>query len=115
MYIFILLCTVSISIIFSVFATQNTGLVSLYFSGYQIKNIPVYLVVLVPVLFSLIFCTVIQSIRNLSLNYTINHQKKLVRGLKRDLGEVTKDLHKLELENAKFKNELGEPQDEDSL
>ncbi len=115
MYIFILLCTVTLSIIFSIFATQNTGLVSIYFSGYQITNIPIYLVVLTPVLLSLLFCAVIQTIRNLSLNYTINHQKKLVRGLKRDLGEVTKELHKLELENAKFKNELGEPQDEDSL
>lgn len=115
MYIFILLCTVSISIIFSVFTTQNTSLVTLYFSRFEIINAPIYLVVLVPVLFSLLFCSVIQLIRNLSLNYTINHQKKLVAGLKRDLAEVTKELHKLELENAKFKNELGEPQDEDSI
>ncbi len=115
MYIFILLCTVALSIIFSIFATQNTGLVTLFFSNYKISDIPVYLIILIPVLLSLISCTFIQFFRNLSSNYTIKHQKKLINGLKRDLGEVTKELHKLELENAKFKSELGEPQDDDSI
>ena len=115
MYIFILFCIVALSIIFSVFATQNISLVTLYFLGYSINNIPIYLVVLLPVLASLSFCVLIQVVRNLTSNRTIKHQRKLINGLKRDLAEVTKDFHKLELENAKFKNELGEPQDEDSI
>lgn len=115
MYIFILFCIVALSITFSVFATQNVSLITLYFLGYNIHNIPVYLVVLLPVLLSLLFCAFVQFIRNISSNHIIKHQKKLISGLKRDLGEVTKELHKLELENAKFKNELGEPQDEDSI
>lgn len=83
--------------------------------GYYIPNIPIYLVILIPVLLALSFCAFVQIIRNLSSSYTIKHQRKLINGLKRDLAEVTKELHKLELENAKFKNELGEPQDEDSI
>lgn len=46
---------------------------------------------------------------------TISNQKSKIKVLKRELAEVTKDLHKMELENAKFKAEAGEPQDENSI
>lgn len=46
---------------------------------------------------------------------TISSQQGKIKNLKKELAEVTKELHKMELENAKFKNELGEPQDENSI
>ena len=112
---FTLFFTVTLGIFFSVFATQNTGLISLNFVGYTIPNIPVYLAILVPVLITLLVGWFIQFIRSISTRMTGSNQKNKINDLKKELAEVTKDLHKNELENAKFKNELGEPQDDNSI
>lgn len=45
----------------------------------------------------------------------IRSQKNTIGNLKRELAEVTKSNHKLELENAKFKGENGEPEDTNSI
>ena len=112
---FTLFFTVALGIFFSVFATQNTSLISLNFIGYTIPNVPIYLAILVPVLVSLSVSLFIQFVRNISTGMTGSNQKNKINDLKRELGEVTRDLHKNELENAKFKNELGEPQDDNSI
>ena len=112
---FTLFFTVALGIFFSVFATQNTSLISLNFIGYTIPNVPIYLAILVPVLVSLSVSLFIQFVRNISTGMAGSNQKNKINDLKRELGEVTKDLHKNELENAKFKNELGEPQDDNSI
>lgn len=111
----ILFLAIVLSIIFSIFATQNTGLITLYFYSYSLQNIPIYLVILASILSAFVISLLVQVIKNLSSGMTISNQKGRIRVLKRELAEVTKDLHKMELENAKFKNELGEPQDENSI
>lgn len=112
---FTLFFTVALGIFFSIFATQNTGLVNLNFIGYTIPNIPIYLAILIPVFLTLLLGWFIQFIRSISTRMAGSSQKSKINELKKELGEVTKDLHKNELENAKFKNELGEPQDDNSI
>jgi len=111
----ILFLAIVLSIIFSIFATQNTGLITLYFYNYSLQNIPVYLVILASVLSAFIISLVVQLVKNLTSGITISNQKSRIKVLKRELAEVTKDLHKVELENAKFKTELGEPDDTNSI
>lgn len=110
-----LIFTALVSILFGIFATQNTGLVTLNFGGYFLPTLPIYLAILIPVLITLIICLGLQIIRNLSTILTIKSQKTKIRNLKRELAEVTKKLHKMELENTKFKTELGEPKDTNSI
>lgn len=111
----ILFLAVAISILFSMFATINTSLITLNFGYFTLPNIPLYLAILVPVLLTLIVSLFVQVVRNLSSILIISRQKKNIKELKRELAEVTKKCHKIELENAKFKNELGEPTDENSI
>lgn len=111
----ILFLAIVLSIIFSVFATQNTQLVTLYFYNYSFSNIPIYLVILASILIAFVISLAVQIIKNLSSGITISSQKSRIRTLKRELAEVTKNCHKIELENAKFRNELGEPNDENSI
>jgi len=111
----ILFLAIVLSIAFSIFATQNTGLVSLYFYNYSIPNIPIYLVILISALSAFGICLFVQLLKNLSSGMTISNQKKQIKSLKKEMAEVTRDLHKLELENAKFKAELGEPEDQNSI
>lgn len=111
----ILFLAIVLSIVFSIFATQNTGLVTLYFYNYSLPNIPIYIVILASILSAFVISLTVQALKSLSSGFTISNQKSRINVLKRELAEVTKDLHKMELENAKFKNELGEPQDENSI
>lgn len=111
----ILFLAIVISIIFSIFATQNTGLITLYFYNFSLPNIPIYIVILASVLSAFLVSLFVQLIKNLSSGFKISSQQSKIKTLKKELAEVTKELHKMELENAKFKNELGEPQDENSI
>ena len=111
----ILFLAIVISIIFSIFATQNTGLVTLYFYNFSFPNIPTYLVILASALSAFGISLFLQLIKSLSSGMTISSQHNRIKTLKRELADVTKELHKMELENAKFKAESGEPEDENSI
>jgi len=110
----ILLTTVVLGIAFALFAVQNTAPASLRFGEYIIENIPIYLIVLIPLLLGLTVSYFIYLARDLSANLTSNEQKDKIKQLKRDLAEETKKAHKLELENTKFKAKTGDF-DEDSI
>ena len=111
----ILFLAIVLSIIFSIFATQNTGQITLFFYNFSLPNIPIYLVVLASALVAFILSLIFQLIKNLSTGLTISSQKTKVNELKKELAEVTREFHKIELENAKYKAELGEPDDENSI
>ncbi len=112
---FTLLFTAILCVLFGMFATQNTGQVTLNFGNYFIPTLPIYIAILAPVILTLVVALTIQVIRNLSTILVIRSQKKTIKNLKRELAEVTKNYHKLELENTKFKTELGEPADTNSI
>lgn len=110
-----LLLTAILGALISIFATQNTGLVTLNFGNYFFPTLPIYLAILIPVIVALSISLLVQIMRNLSTILTIRSQKSTIKNLKRELAEVTKNLHKAELENTKFKAEAGEPQDTNSI
>ena len=112
---FTLLTAVILGVLFAVFATQNTGTISLNFAGHILSNIPLYLAILVPLLIGLLLAMLFHLTKDLSQSLTINEQKDEVKKLKNDLAETTKSSHKFEIENAKIKTENGEPTDEDSI
>ena len=101
--------------VFAFFATQNTDLVSINFAGYVLSNIPLYLIVLLPLLIGLLISFLLHMAKDLSSGLTINEEKNKVKNLKKELAEVTKEAHKLEIENAKLKAETGESTDENSI
>lgn len=111
----ILFLAIVLSVVFSIFATQNTSLITLYFYNFSLPNVPVYIVILVSVIISFAASIIIQALKNISSGITISNQEKRIKTLKKELAEITKEHHKLELENAKFKSELGEPDDENSI
>lgn len=110
-----LFSAVALSILFSIFATQNTGPVTINFGDYVVPNIPVYLVILIPLLIGLILAIFFHMTKNLSQSLTINEQKDEIKKLKKELAEVTKSAHQFEIENAKIKSENGIEKDEDSI
>jgi uncharacterized integral membrane protein len=109
-----LLITVVLGIVFAVFATQNTGPITLNFGNYTIPT-PTYLAVLTPLLVGLLLGFFIYIFRSLSQSMTISENKEKIKNLKKEIAEVTKDAHKFEIENSKLKTENGSAEDADAI
>ncbi len=98
----------------SIFATQNTLLVSLVFGGNMLPNIPIYLVVLSSFFVGLVLALILHLVNNVSSRLMIHEKNTTIHKLKEELAQALKQAHKLELENTKLKSKTGEF-DEDSL
>lgn len=109
-----LVVTVALAGAFALFATQNTTVVAVNI-GNSILNMPLYLVVIVPLLLGLLASYFIYVAYTLSLKLTISEKKDEVKRLKEENANLTKEVHKLELENTKLKSKNGKPVDEDSI
>ena len=110
----ILFFAVVFGVAFAIFASYNTESVDINFVNYVLSGVPVYLVVLAPLLFGTFVSFIIYLIKNLWSDLTVDEFKDEVKKLKQELGEITKEAHKLELENTKLKAKIGEF-DEDSM
>lgn len=110
-----LLITIATSVVLAIFATQNTERIALKFGDFTLSNVPTYLGVLIPLLIGLIIAFFLHIARDLSQNLTINEQKEKIETLKKEVAEVTKDAHKFQLENTRFKKDQGLLDDEDAI
>jgi uncharacterized integral membrane protein len=110
----VLLITIVFGLAFAVFANFNTGTVDINFIKYVLRGVPLYLVILAPLLIGVFISYIVYLIRALSSDLTVSEYKDEVKKLKAELTEVTKEAHQLELENTKLKAKEGEF-DEDSM
>ena len=111
----ILAIIVLLGLAFSLFATQNTNEITLRFGSYVLRDIPVYLTILVPFFLGVFLTTFLQIAKDLSQKLTINEQKDKLKKNNESIAELTKQLHKLELENVKLKKNTDEEFDEESF
>lgn len=83
----------------AIFALENTGKVTLYFSKLVVKNVPIYAVVLATLLLGLLIGWIINGIKMFLINRKIQHKEYDLRAHKTTLAELTKRVHQLEIEN----------------
>lgn len=98
----------------AVFATQNTITTSLTFGDYMLREIPVYLVALGSLLIGIFVSWVIHVINILSDRITTRGKDGSISNAKREIAELNKEIHKLELENTRLKTRLGEDDSDDN-
>jgi len=110
-----LILTVLLGLGFALFATQNTGVVTLNFGQFYLYNIPLYLVILATLIIGLCASFIIYITRDLSARLTEDEMKDELKKLKSENAELVKSLHKFELENTKLKAKTGEEFDDDSI
>ncbi|OGM20635.1 hypothetical protein A2955_02950 [Candidatus Woesebacteria bacterium RIFCSPLOWO2_01_FULL_37_19] len=103
----ILILVIVFGITFAYFATQNTAFISLYFGPYVLPNVPIYLVILGSMACSILIAGIVYLVRSLASNLTLSEKEGQLKSLKKELAEVTRTAHKLELENAKLKSKAG--------
>lgn len=89
--------------------TINLGL-------YTFSNIPLFYVIVASVLFGLILSYFVYLVRSISTSFTMRGKNKEIEENKEEVLELTKNVHQLELENEKQKNNKNaEPQDKNAL
>ncbi len=109
-----LVITVILAGAFALFATQNTTSVDVNFGNYVLQ-MPLFLVVIVPLILGLLASYFIYVAYSLSLKLTISEQKDELKKVKEENTDLTKKVHKLELENTKLESQNGHSVDEDSI
>ena len=109
-----LFVTVVLAGAFALFATQNTTSVGVNLGSYNIE-IPLFLVVLIPLVVGLAAAYFIYIAYTLSLKLTISELKDEIKTLNDENAQLTKNLHKIELEHTKLKSKNGKPVDEESI
>lgn len=98
------------------FATQNTVLVSLHFGSFVLTNVPLYLVVVGTLLLGLLLAWVFYLIHSFSSSITLHGKESKIKEANKTITDLTKEIHKVELENARLKEKVGEEDlDEKSL
>jgi uncharacterized integral membrane protein len=110
-----LLVTVALGVAFAIFSTQNTEPVSVNLVFMQIPAVPLFLVVLIPLLVGLLTSFLIHSISSIASSIAMDEHEREIKGTKEENAELAKRVHKLELENTKLKAKLGEEFDEESF
>ncbi len=103
-------------LLFSYFATLNTALVTIHFGIYTLDAIPLYILVLVSLGTGLLFAAIFYSLKSISSYFAFSKKSGELKNSNKEVVELTKKIHQLELENTKLKTKTGEEQtDEDSL
>ncbi|MBI4039116.1 DUF1049 domain-containing protein [Candidatus Daviesbacteria bacterium] len=97
------------------FATQNTNLISLYIGPYAIPNIPLYLVVISTLLIGLLLAWIFYLVNSFSSKITLYGKENKIKADEKTIAELTKEIHKLELENTRLREKSGEEEDVKSL
>jgi len=105
---------VIVGIIFAYFATLNTVLVSLNLGFYYLSSIPLYLVVLIPLAIGMIIGSFIYLAKSFSSGLTISGKEHNLKDARKEINELTKRIHQLELENTKLKAESNQEVIDDS-
>jgi uncharacterized integral membrane protein len=89
--------------------TVNLGL-------YTFSNIPLFYVIVASMVFGLVLSYLVYLVHAVSVSFTLRGKNKEIKENKDEVLELTKNVHKLELENEKQKNSTDtEPQDKNAL
>lgn len=97
------------------FATQNAQQVSVTLANYELTSVPMYVVVLASLLLGISTAWIISLVGSISSTLTIHGKDTKIKESKKEIADLIKRIHQLELENEKLKAELDRPTDEKSL
>lgn len=100
--IFLLILSVAVTYL----SVQNTEVVSLNLVQFTFANVPIYVVILGAVLFGVVMAFLISFVNTISTSMLIRTQHKKIGQERKEVAELTKRIHQLELENVELRTEL---------
>jgi len=104
----VLIATLFFSAFIAFLATQNSELVTLHFITYTWTGIPLYLVMLASLITGLLFAWLFHVLKAISYSMKLKGKNKALKEGKLENLELTKKVHKLELENSKLSVQEGD-------
>ena len=113
MFALIILFVFGIGIAF--FATQNTQTISITLANYPLTDVPLYLIVLVSLLLGFVVSWILSLVDVISSALNIHGKEGAIKDANKQIAELTRNVHQLELENERLKAESGHPSDDKSL
>lgn len=107
-----LILFVVIGVLFAYFATLNTTLTAINLGGYIVSDIPLYIVVISAFAIGLFTGGLFSVVKQLLNQRKLYKQNSQLSKIKQDTLSLTREIHKLEIENARLKTKLGESVDD---
>jgi hypothetical protein len=111
----VLLATIVFGLFFGIFATQNTGGVTLYLGSYILPNLPIFYIVLGAFFIGVASAWFLSLFHSFSTFFILRRKENTIRELKKTTGELIRRVHQLELEIVKTKDPAAKKIDEDAL
>lgn len=110
-----LIVTVLFGLVIAFFAIQNTAIISLKFLNYTIPGIPSYIVIVGALLVGLFSSWIISFINDIATGFTMRGKDNKIKDYKKENAEYLKQIHQLEIENAKLKTSTNTSKEDKSL
>ncbi|MBP6913385.1 MAG: LapA family protein [Candidatus Levybacteria bacterium] len=114
MYITTLIATIFLGLIIAFFATQNTGSVTLNLLTYSL-SIPIYMVVIGALLVGLIFSWIVIMGKSIGTGFAMRGKEHKITDYKKENAELLRQIHQLEITNARLETAANLPSDDKSL
>jgi len=86
-------------------ALQNTSYVTLTIFSYTFSDIPLFSVIIGSVLVGALMVYIIHLVNSISTAFTIHGKNKKIKESEKNVTELTKNVHQLELENEALKQD----------
>ncbi len=98
-------------------AQNNLELVTLYLGNYVFADIPLFYIIIGSLLLGLTLAYLINLVNSIFVAFAMRGKDNKIKETKTEVVELTKMIHKLELENERLKNNstVIEPQDMNAL
>ena len=98
-------------------AQNNLMLVPLHLGGYVFSDIPLFYIIIGSLLTGLGLAYLIYLVNSIFTAFSMHKKDTAIKQGKSEIIELTKQIHKLELENERLKNNsaVTEPQDKNAL
>lgn len=100
-------------LLFGYFATLNTSLVTIHFGLYSAENVALYLLVLASLGVGVLFATLFYFVKTISSKLFVMKKERELANVHKDMVELNKKIHRLEIENTRLKTKTGEEVDDD--
>lgn len=100
-----LILAVAFAILVATFAVQNRNFVDVRFGTYLLTGVPVYLLVLLSILSTLLFAGILFLANNVSSFFTIHGKEHSIKERSHENEKLVQRVHDLEVENAKLKEQ----------
>lgn len=105
MFLLIVFLLLSVGMVYV--AQDNLSLVPLHIGNYVFSDIPLFYVIIGSLLTGLGFAYVIQFVHSIFTGLSMRGKDNTIKQGKGEIVDLTKRIHKLELENEELKNETG--------